>query len=241
MDFYPITLGTGRVLPTKDKARPASKEQRAGVATDSLLPASDQGKRILERDNHTCQCCGFRSEKYQEVHHKDLDRRNTADDNLITTCIFCHQCFRLNDVADMKSGALIWLPEIPQVMLNNIARAIYVARISQGPMAEAARGTLDILMARRADAEKRISTDDPSILSIVLNDYLPPALYAARAKKLEGLRLFPLDRRIVKEGEMEFNRFPQILAYWRSKDGPLGAYPPSEWIALYQDILAQAA
>jgi hypothetical protein len=27
MDFYPITLGTGRVLPTKDKARPASKEQ----------------------------------------------------------------------------------------------------------------------------------------------------------------------------------------------------------------------
>ena len=40
---------------------------------------------------------------------------------------------------------------------------------------------------------------------------------------------------------MEFNRFPQILAYWRSKNGPFGSYQPKDWIALYQDILARDA
>ena len=141
----------------------------------------------------------------------------------------------------MKSGALLWLPEIDQARLHHIARAIYVARVSQGPMADAARKALDALLARRKEAEARISTDNPYILAMVLRDYLGPKPYAEREKKLEGIRLFPLDRRLIQEADLQFNQFPQILAYWRSKDGPFGGKAPPQWIGAYQDILAKVA
>ena len=138
----------------------------------------------------------------------------------------------------MRSGALIWLPEIPQHQLHNIARAIYVARISQGPVAEAARKVLDMIMDRRKEAKRRVQTDDPHILSTVLSDYLSYKHYHQRTKKLEGLRLFPLDRRIKNEAGLEFNQFPQILAYWRSKDGPFGGQSPPQWISIYQKAVS---
>lgn len=155
---------------------------------------------------------------------------------MATVCIFCHQCHNLEDVTSMRSGVLIWLPEIEQDRLNHIARAIYVARISQGPMADAARKSLDTLMARRDEAKNRLGTDDPYILAEVLRDYLGDKHYHYRDKKLDGVRLFPLDRRIIKEADLEFNQFPQILAYWRSKNGPFGGKTPPQWITLYKQF-----
>lgn len=203
------------------------------------LPA-DLKAKIFERDKFSCRFCGFTSKKYQEVHFLNQNTRDHTEKNLVTACIFCHQCFNLEDVSTMKSGVLLWLPEIGQAELHHIARAIYVARISQGPVAEAARKALDTLMTRREEVKTRISTDNPYILAMVLRDYLSPAHYALREKKLKGVRLFPLDRRIIKEADLEFNQFPQILAYWRSKDGPFGGKTPPQWISIYKDV-AKAA
>ena len=202
---------------------------------------NDIKQKIIERDNHTCQYCGFVAKKYQEVYHLNHDTGDHREKNLITACIFCHQCFQLEKVSDMRSGVLLWLPEIEQRELHHIARSIYVARISQGPVAEAARKSLDIIMSRREEVKNRISTDDPYILSTVLRDYLGPKSYNMRMKKLNGVRLFPLDRRIIKEADLEFNQFPQILAYWRSKDGPFGGKAPPQWISIYQELLGKAA
>ncbi len=157
-------------------------------------------------------------------------------ENLATACIFCHQCFNMQDVAAMRSATLIWLPEISQADLHHVARAIYVARISQGPVAEAARRAFDVLTRRREDARIRLGTDDPFVLASVLKDYISDGAYDARTDKLEGLRLFPLDRRIIKEADLEFNQFPQILAYWRSKDGPFGSRLPRQWVDFYRRI-----
>jgi intracellular multiplication protein IcmJ len=132
------------------------------------------------------------------------------------------------------------LPEIPQYKLHHIARAIYVARISQGQMADAARQALDALMQRRESVRNRIHTDDPYVLSTVLRDYMTKKYYAQRESKLEGVRLFPLDRRLIREADLEFNQFPQILAYWRSKDGPFGGKVPTGWLDIYRDILLEA-
>ena len=227
------------------KAKTADNKLILGIAkTGGPKTASGGAKKlpkklkekILERDAHTCQYCGFEAKKYQEIHFKNHDKTDHQEDNLTTACIFCQQCFNLQDVNEMRSGALLWLPEIEQADLHHIARAIYVARISQGPVAEAARSALDTLMARREEAKKRISTDDPYILSMVMGDYLSAKHYQKRTEKLDGIRLFPLDRRIIKEAELEFNQFPQILAYWRSKDGPFGGKTPPQWLSLYQDI-----
>lgn len=139
----------------------------------------------------------------------------------------------------MRSGVLLWLPEIEQRHLNNIARAIYIGRIAQGPIAEAARKMLDMLMARRDEAKVRISTNDPHVLATVLGDYLNYKQYHFGRKKLEGIRLFPLDRRIKNEAGLEFNQFPQILAYWRSKSGPFGGKAPPQWVSVYQNAVTR--
>ena len=230
MENIPLTLSlksrTGKVTSAKP----------GGVK----IP-NDVKQKIFERDDFTCKCCGFKSKKYQEIHFLNGNDTDFKESNLATTCIFCHQCFNLEKVSDMRSGVLLWLPEIEQAALHHIARAIYVARISQGPVAEAARKALDIIMSRREEVKTRISTDDPYILATVLEDYLGPKHYKDRMEKLRGVRLFPLDRRIIKEADLEFNQFPQILAYWRSKDGPFGGKAPQQWISIYQDLSKKAA
>jgi intracellular multiplication protein IcmJ len=231
MKSLPLVLGI---------ARSANNAQFASKGKQTDLPA-DLRQKILERDAHTCRYCGFQSLKYQDVHFMNDLPGDTRPENLATTCIFCHQCFNLQDVPSMRSGILIWLPEISQADLHHIARAVYVARISQGPVAEAARRALDSLTKRREDVKARLGTDDPFILSSVLKDYISDNAYEARGRKLEGLRLFPLDRRIIREADLEFNQFPQILAFWRSKDGPFGGRLPKQWIDLYRDMTQKAA
>jgi len=228
MKLLPITLGIVR------NSGNAQSLERAALQMQEMRP------KILDRDNHTCRFCGFQSQKYQEVHPVNGNPEDVRPDNLVTACIFCQQCFDLEKTSSMNSGVLIWMPEIAQAELSHIARSIYVARISQGSMADAARAGLDAIMARRDDARARIATDDPFFLATVLRDFLGPKHYAARAEKLDGVRLFPLDRRNISEGELKFNQFPQILAYWRSKDGPFGTRTPSQWKTIYAKMKTAA-
>lgn len=231
MDRLPIIPGVSR---------------EAGRGSGALDPEIRQ--QVFERDDHTCRYCGFRAMKYQDVAHMSGQEADARLSNLATACIFCHQCFTLDKVSAMRSGILIWLPEMGQAALNHLARSVYVARVSQGPAAEASRRILDILMRRRDEAKKRLGggdansgSEDPQVLAVVLKEYLTSRHYALREKKLEGIRLFPLDRRIIREGDLEFNQFPQILAYWRSKDGPYGARMPQFWVDLYKKIRKTAA
>jgi intracellular multiplication protein IcmJ len=233
--FTPIVLGIARA---SGKSKIKSDAGNSGIVSVDKIPA-ELKQKILERDDYTCKSCGFKSQKYQEVLQLNGNKADISENNLVTTCIFCHQCYNLDMVSGMRSGVLIWLPEIEQSQLNHIARAIYVARISQGPMADAARKALDILMGRREEVKNRLGTDDPYILSEVMRDYLGDKHYHFREKKLSGVKLFPLDRRIIKEADLEFNQFPQILAYWRSKNGPFGGKTPPQWIGLYKSHIAQ--
>jgi len=229
MAYLPITLG---IVRTPGNARNLEKDAQNLAALR---------QKILERDDNTCRFCGFQSSKYQEVHFLNGNQDDQRPDNMAAACIFCQQCFDLEKASQMNSGVLVWLPELQQHELSHLARAIYVARISQGTMADAARAALDAIMARREDAKTRIATDDPFILASVMRDFLGPKHYSARAEKLDGVRLFPLDRRNISEGELKFNQFPQILAYWRSKDGPFGAKVPSQWKTLYAKAKLGAA
>ncbi len=230
MKSLPVTLGIAR-------AAQAARQGAAGAKGAPQGLSADLRQKLYDRDAHTCRCCGFRSQKYQDIHYLNGVRTDLRPENLATLCIFCHQCFNLDQVGAMRSGVLVWLPEIEQSALHHIARAIYVARISQGPVAEAARRALDILMQRREDARARMGTDDPAILAMVLRDYISERAYEMKDKKLEGIRLLPLDRRIIKEADLEFNQFPQILAYWRSKDGPFSGRQPKDWAAIYREML----
>lgn len=228
MKLLPIKLGIAK------KSGNTQKSEKNGPAKS----LNDIKPKILERDKNTCRFCAFEAKKYQEILVINYNEQDLRPQNLVTSCIFCHQCFHLDKVSSMRSGALIWCPELTQAQINQVTKSVYIARISQGPMADAARKSLDTLMSRREDVKTRLGTDDPYILSTVLRDYLTDKNYKARTEKLEGVRLLPLDRRIIKEGDLEFNQFPQILAYWRSKDGPFGAIPPNKWIESFAQKFA---
>lgn len=232
MSLLPITLGLSQA--------PVGSRKAGGNSTGSAASEMPEAmrERILKRDGHACRYCGFESKRYQVVRAAKADANLQRDDDYVTACIFCDQCFALDNVANMKSGVLVWMPEIDQAALHHLARALYVARIAQGPVAEAARKIIETITSRREACKARIKTDDPNILGMVLREYIDPRAYDLREKKLEGVRLFPLDRRIIAEGDLEFNQFPQILAYWRSKDGPFGAFQPAQWLEAYKSLNA---
>lgn len=200
--------------------------------------------KVLERDDGVCQYCGFQSKRHQTVHYVGQDVKKASEmkktDNFVTVCHYCHQCFYLDKAAEMQSAAIIWLPEIGQAALNHICRAIYIARITQGPIADAARESLDVLLSRKEEAKNRIGTDDVVQLATILQDFMEHKEYKNRSKKLKHIRILPLDRRIVHEGDLEFNQFPQILAFWRSKDGPFGKTPPRKWAEMFHEIKGDA-
>lgn len=198
----------------------------AGANHESVPNISKSLKAaVLHRDFNVCQFCSFRSLKYQET--VALSRNLHDIDQIVTACIFCHQCLYLDEVVAMRSGVLLWLPEIGQAELHVLAREIYVARISTGSMAQGARHAIELLMKRREAVKKRIGTDDPAKLA--------PRMRRLENIALDGVRLFPLDRRILSqtEFELEYNVFPQILAYWRTKDGPLQSTVPLRALESY--------
>lgn len=221
MKYYPISLGVVRPNWNPAKVR----------AVGRVSPEAREA--VLLRDEHTCRCCGFRAEKHQQVLHKNGDERDFSDNNVLTTCVFCHQCFDLTAVDTMRSGMLIWLPEIAQHDLHHLMRAIYIARVTQGPLAELARKTFDVLYARGDEAQRRLGSKDPGALALVMRDFLTGKEYHQTQDNLKGIRLLPLDRRMIKDGDAEINFFPQILAHWRSKTGPYGAMPAQDWASLF--------
>lgn len=223
MDPFVFTLAGGFVL---DNAEPLVL-QVSGRFTESVprwVHSKEVGipaqvcQRLIEKQFHVCYFCGFRSKKYQEIvvrHGQEWIPENNK-----VACIFCAQCLALESVPGMRSGALVHLPEISQNELNYVAKIIYVARISQGESADLARQLLDALQARKQNLDQALSENIPTLVDQLK---IGPTHY-------ENVRLMPLDRRIIKEADLEFNQLPQILAYWRSKDGPFGGKPPTKWV-----------
>lgn len=198
----------------------------------------DARASILKRDDHTCQCCGFRAEKYQQIVHLNGDTRDWADNNVATVCVFCHQCFDLVDTGQKRSGMLVYLPEMAQNTLHHIMRALYVARVTQTGLGDAARDAYERLMKRGDEAARRLGSNDPESLGIVLRDFTSQKQMADFQERLNGIRLLPLDRRMVRDGDLDYNQFPQILAYWRSKNGPFGGKPAAEWATTFAEFLS---
>jgi intracellular multiplication protein IcmJ len=218
-------------MSTSESSRPLlgsglvsiAQVQPDGMSTNVLLDHRMVDRiraAVLGRDHGACRFCGFRAKRYQQVALLDGMARSIA--GMATACIMCHDCFHLDRVARHRSGVLLFLPEMEQIELIDLARDLYVSRSTQGDAPSRARRALDHLMTRRDEAKKRIGSDEPAFLA---ERFEAAARESAEAvtelrRTIAGVRLMPLDRRIVSEDDLEFNQFPQILVYWRSKQGP---------------------
>jgi len=61
------------------------------------MKRKERRERILGRDNHACQTCGYSPSRVivgkrppLHIHHIDKDHENNSDSNLITLCSSCH-------------------------------------------------------------------------------------------------------------------------------------------------------
>jgi hypothetical protein len=59
-----------------------------------VKPIGDEWKvlrqKVMEREDFTCQYCGYRAEKYQIAHHMDEDPENNSMENLSVICQMCN-------------------------------------------------------------------------------------------------------------------------------------------------------
>jgi len=231
LSYLPIPLGVRRSPDAK------------GAASKSRFPTKAQSEKTLSRDSFACRCCGFESSKYQRVLPiTDIDP-DAKSGEFVTVCTFCEMVAALDRAGLAASGFLIWLPELSQAELNNVVRALYVARDGDDEkLVKAATRTLEVLTSRRAESKKRLGTDDPLILATALFEQLDDKAYAARVAKLEGIRFLPLDRYLVTQRSgKDVNLFPQMLAFWKSPEGPFGKLPVSEWTALFAEVMGKTS
>lgn len=182
---------------------------------------------MFERDDHSCRFCGFRSKKHHEVVVDSLRPFDVS--TMATVCIFCEATLFVDRVETMTNSVLVWLPGVPRPSLNALMRAIYVARISQGPIADKARAVLDKLMLRKTAVTDTLGSATPLAMAARLAQAPDEEAVQRVRHDLSDVLVLPLDRRIIREADLEFNQFPQILAYWRSKDGPFGGRTPPQW------------
>lgn len=225
MTFLPVAPGV-RHSPDTGKGASSQAHPRSKAQTD----------KTLQRDDYTCRFCGFHSKHYQRV----IANPDTRDrQEWVTACTFCEQCLNLDRAGVTGAGILIWLPEIGQAELNHIARAIYVARAEPNDLSETATRALDALTSRRAEAKKRLGSDDPLLLATVMQEMLTADDVAKTAAKIEGIRLLPPDKHLMRTPSGDVNQFPQIVKYWRSPEGPYAKLPVESWVEMFKTAAAK--
>jgi intracellular multiplication protein IcmJ len=237
MSLLPITLGVKRSFDAKGNGGGTDKKSESKNKAGRKALSKDQMSKLvmqtLEKDNYSCRYCGFISKQYQKVIPMDWAATDLRDAEAVTACPFCEQCFMLENVGAMGSGTLIWMPEISQAALNHIMRAVYASRaqIDTAPdyVKDCADRAFEVIFNRRGEAKRRIGTDDPVVLAAALLENIADKYYTKRGLKLDGIRLMPLDKRMMPTKTGEQDQFPNIIMYYVSPEGPFGSYPVEKW------------
>jgi intracellular multiplication protein IcmJ len=138
----------------------------------AFLPVS---KRVLERDNFTCQYCGFQAKEYQEIINLDGNYSNNKISNMVTACCFCSQCFFLETIGldEMGGGQLILAPEMTQNDLNSFCHVLFCAMGNGTGYQESAQAVYRGLKFRSQIIENKFGpgTSNPAMFGQMILEY----------------------------------------------------------------------
>jgi intracellular multiplication protein IcmJ len=190
---------------------------------------------VQRRDFWTCRFCGVRSLRYQQViaitgNWHDVDR-------MLTVCPLCQPCCSLELAVSMQSGVLIEWPSLDQAELNRVVGEIHVAKVLGGTAQNRrwqarALASLDLLNSARAGPRTRLGTDDPGAFAARLRECGTSEARGRFRDNCGAIRLLCLGKRTIADNDLVFNQWPQIIAYWRSPDGPFPATQPDRLVHL---------
>ncbi|CAM4428068.1 MAG: hypothetical protein LEGION0398_MBIBDBAK_00465 [Legionellaceae bacterium] len=155
---------------------------------------------IFERDNYTCQFCGFQSKHYQEIIDLNDNYKKFDIASSVTTCCFCAQCFFLESVGigNFGGGTLIYLPEISQANLNSFCHILFSAIAKNNDHKANAELIYRNLRFRTQQVEEQFGegTSDPSAFGQLLIETNFYSVDMAFKKAIhENIRLLPSSAR----------------------------------------------
>jgi len=162
-------------------------------------------KQVFERDQHTCQFCGFQATQYQEIVNLDQNYRNNKPANMVTACCFCVECCFLESVGkdDYGGGNLIYLPEMSQGDLNGFCHVLFCAMFNATAYRTDAQNIYRGLKLRSQTIEKQLGEgmSEPALLGRMLIDAPEKQRREMIDKVLYPLRLLPSYTRFNKQVE----------------------------------------
>lgn len=151
-------------------------------------------ERIWQRDDYTCQFCGFQARQFQEIINLDHNYQNNKLANMATACCFCTQCLFLEAVGkgDYGGGTLIYLPEITQPDLDGLCHVLFCAIANATHYRADAQNIYRNLKLRSKIVEENLGEgmSNPSLVGQVLLNSNDPEK-EAQAPWLSPLRLLP--------------------------------------------------
>lgn len=150
-------------------------------------------RKVLERDNFACRFCGFQAQEHQEVVNLDGNFRNNKLENLVTSCIFCSQCFFLESVgpSGLGGGIIIYLPEITQNEVNSICHVLFCAISNNSAYKATAQNIYLNFKLRSSSIEQKFGegSADPASFGHLLIDSKNES--AKIQELIQGVRLLP--------------------------------------------------
>ncbi|MCH9643679.1 MAG: type IVB secretion system protein IcmJDotN [Gammaproteobacteria bacterium] len=159
--------------------------------------------KVFQRDQYSCQYCGFTSKQHMEVVNIDRNYRNNNIGNLVTACPFCAQCFFLDAVGkgDFGGGTLIYLPEMSQTDLNAMCHVLFNAIVLGGKAHRKAKNAYRSLKLRVQHVEKELGEglSNPGVYGQVLIDVNSDKKHHVHGELVKKIRLLPNMARYVNQ------------------------------------------
>lgn len=183
-------------------ATPGSWRLYSARKVDERFKTFEQ--KVFQRDKYVCQFCGFQARLFQDIVNLDSNYTNNRLSNLVTSCVFCSQCFFIESVGvgGYGGGTLIYLPELTQPELNSLCHVLFCAITNDTGYKSSAQNIYRSFKFRSQIVEEKFGegTSDPALFGQLIID-AGVTSDDVRDKLFKNIRLLPSRAKFRKQIE----------------------------------------